>query len=93
MYHRAFDATAESKSRIFDENQAVVEGEFVGTHIGEFAGIPATHHKVRVPLCVVYDLDAGMIKRGRVYIELPCSCGSSARRQGRRPSPDRARSS
>ncbi len=71
MYHRAFDATAESKSRIFDENQAVVEGEFVGTHIGEFAGIPATHHKVRVPLCVVYDLDAGMIKRGRVYIELP----------------------
>mgnify|MGYP003401677375 CR=1 FL=1 len=35
------------------------------------AGIPATGRKVRVPLCVVYDLEAGRIKRGRVYLEMP----------------------
>lgn len=71
MYRQAFDATAEIRSRICTEDQAVVEGEFVGTHIGEFAGIPATGRRVRVPLCVVYDLEDGWIKRGRVYIEMP----------------------
>ena len=71
MYHQAFEAHAEERSRIFSENQAVVEGDFVGTHVGEFAGIPATGRQVRVPLCVVYDLEAGLIKRARVYIEVP----------------------
>jgi steroid delta-isomerase-like uncharacterized protein len=71
MYHQAFDARAEERSRIFGDNQAVVEGDFVGTHIGEFAGVPATGRQVRVPLCVVYDLEEGVIKRARVYIEMP----------------------
>jgi predicted ester cyclase len=71
MYRVAFDARAEVRSRIVTEDQAVVEGEFVGTHIGEFAGIPATGRQVRVPLCVVYDLEDAMIKRARVYIEMP----------------------
>jgi steroid delta-isomerase-like uncharacterized protein len=71
MYHQAFDATAEVRTRIFADDQAVVEGDFIGTHTGEFAGIPATGREVRVPLCVVYDLEAGRIKRGRVYLEMP----------------------
>lgn len=71
MYRQAFDATAEIKSRIFGDSQAVLEAEFVGKHIGEFAGIPATGRPVRVPFCVVYDLEAGKITRGRVYMELP----------------------
>lgn len=71
IYHQAFDATAEVRSRIYSESQAVVEGEFVGTHTGEFAGIPATGRQVRVPLCVVYDLESGEVKRARVYLELP----------------------
>jgi steroid delta-isomerase-like uncharacterized protein len=71
FYHIAFDATAETKNTIFADQQAVVEGDFVGKHIGEFAGIPATHKDVRVPLCVVYDLENDKIKRGRVYFEMP----------------------
>ena len=71
MYHVAFDARAEERSRIFAENQAVIEGDFVGKHIGEFAGMPATGRQVRVPLCVVYDLEEGVIKRARVYMEMP----------------------
>ena len=59
------------RSRIFAENQAVIEGDFVGKHIGEFAGMPATGRQVRVPLCVVYDLEDGVIKRARVYMEMP----------------------
>jgi steroid delta-isomerase-like uncharacterized protein len=71
MYRQAFDATAEIRSRICGEIQAVLEAEFVGKHIGEFAGIPASGRSVRVPLCVVYDLEAGKIKRARVYLEMP----------------------
>ena len=71
VYHEAFDATAETRNRIYTENQAVLEADFVGTHIGTFAGIPATRRKVRVPLCVVYDLEQGKISRGRVYMQVP----------------------
>ena len=71
FYNTAFDATAETENTIFADGKAVVEGDFVGKHIGEFAGIPATNKDVRVPLCVVYDLEDDLIKRGRVYFEMP----------------------
>ncbi|OGU70165.1 MAG: hypothetical protein A2V93_03790 [Ignavibacteria bacterium RBG_16_34_14] len=71
MYHTAFDATAEIKNIIYSEGKAVLEADFVGRHIGEFAGIPATNKDVRVPLCVVYDLENNQIKRARVYFEMP----------------------
>lgn len=71
MYHQAFEADAEVRNLIFADGQAVLEADFVGTHIGEFFGIPATNKRVRVPLCVVYDLVNDRITRGRVYIEMP----------------------
>lgn len=71
VYHVAFDAHAETRNIICDGDRAVLEGLFVGRHVGEFAGIPATGREVRVPLCVVYDLHDGLIHRGRVYMELP----------------------
>lgn len=71
MYHIAFNAKAETKNLIYAEGKAVLEGDFVGTHIGEFAEIPATNKEVRVPICVVYDLENNQIKRARVYLEMP----------------------
>ena len=71
FYHVAFDASAKTKNTIFADGKAVVEGDFVGKHIGEFAGIEATNKDVRVPMCVVYDLENDQIKRGRVYFEMP----------------------
>jgi predicted ester cyclase len=71
VYHVAFDARAETRNMVFADGQAVLEADFVGRHIGEFAGIPATNKSVRVPLCVVYDLENDLIKRGRVYFEVP----------------------
>ena len=71
IYHIAFDAKAELKNSLFDEGRAVFEGDFVGKHIGEFAGIPATNKNVRVPLCVVYDLENEKIKTARIYFEMP----------------------
>jgi predicted ester cyclase len=71
FYHVAFDATAETKNTMFDDGKALVEADVVGKHIGEFAGIPATGKDIRVPLCVVYDLEYDQIKRARIYFELP----------------------
>ena len=71
IYHVAFDARAETTNTLFADGQAVFEADFVGTHIGEFAGVPATGKSVRVPLCVVYDLAHDRITRGRVYFEVP----------------------
>jgi steroid delta-isomerase-like uncharacterized protein len=71
FYHIAFEATANTRTVLFGENNAMIEGEFVGKHINEFAGIPATGKNVSVPICVVYDLENDQIKRGRVYFEMP----------------------
>jgi steroid delta-isomerase-like uncharacterized protein len=71
FYHIAFNATAITKVMLFGEKNAMLEADFVGKHIGEFAGIPATGKDVRVPLCVVYDLENDKIKHGRVYFEMP----------------------
>jgi steroid delta-isomerase-like uncharacterized protein len=71
FYHVAFDARAETTSQIVSNGQAVIEAQVVGTHIGEFAGIPATGKEFRVPLCVVYDVENDQISRARIYFEIP----------------------
>ena len=71
FYHIAFDASAETKNFLVTDGKAVLEADFIGKHIAEFAGIPATGKAVNVPLCVVYDLENDQIKRGRVYFEIP----------------------
>ena len=71
FYHIAFEATAPTKNFFVADGKAVLEADFIGKHIGEFAGIPATGKNVNVPLCVVYDLENDQIKRGRVYFEMP----------------------
>ena len=71
IYHVAFDARFELRNLIVDGGIGAAEADFVGEHIGEFAGIPPTNKHVRVPLGVVYELENDEIKRGRVYFEMP----------------------
>lgn len=69
IYHMAFDAHAEITNTIVTNNKAVLEANFVGKHIGEFAGMQPTGKSVKVPLCVTYDLDEnGLVKVARVYM-------------------------
>lgn len=70
-YHVAFDASAEVTNLFAEDGKGVLEAWFTGKHIGDFAGVPATNNSVRVPLCVVYDLENDKIKRGRVYMAVP----------------------
>jgi predicted ester cyclase len=71
IYHVAFDARAEPTNLVIDDGIGVVEADFVGAHIGEFAGITATNKSVRVPLCLVYEVENDKIKRARIYFETP----------------------
>lgn len=68
FYHQAFEARPEVHSTAIDDGHAVAEGEFIGRHIGDFAGIPATGREVRVPICVAYDVEGDTITRARIYL-------------------------
>jgi predicted ester cyclase len=68
FYHIAFDAKANIRNTIVTEDKALMEAEFVGRHIGEFANIQPTNKEVNVPLCVTYDLENGLIKEARIYM-------------------------
>ena len=71
FYRRAFDAHAETRHLVVGEGIAVLEADFIGRHIGEFAGVPPTGRDVTVPLAVVYDIRDDQIVEGRIYFETP----------------------
>jgi predicted ester cyclase len=70
MHEVAFDARPEPKNVLVDDGKAALEADFVGVHVGEFAGIAATQNTVRVPYSVIYDLDGDRIKALRIYMPL-----------------------
>ncbi|HNH27222.1 MAG TPA: ester cyclase [Anaerolineales bacterium] len=71
FYRIAFEADAKTRTLVFGETSAIWEGVIVGKHIGEYASVPATGKNVRVPICVVYDVEDKRVKRARVYFEVP----------------------
>jgi steroid delta-isomerase-like uncharacterized protein len=70
LHEVAFDAVPEVANVLVDDHGAAAEAMFVGTHVGEFAGIPATGRAVRVPYSVFYDVDAGRITALRIYMSM-----------------------
>src|SRR3954452_23706569 len=71
FYHHAFNATADLTNMVIEGNRAMTEWDFVGTHTGEFAGVPATGKQVRVPLAIAYDLENNKIRSARIYFQIP----------------------
>jgi predicted ester cyclase len=70
VHEGAFDARMELKNLLADDGKAAIEADFVGTHGGEFAGIPPTGRAVRVPYSVVYDLRGDQISALRIYFPM-----------------------
>ena len=66
----AFEASPELKNMIVGDTQAVGESDFVGKHVGEFGGIAATGREVRVPYCMVYELEGEKIRALRGYMPM-----------------------
>jgi steroid delta-isomerase-like uncharacterized protein len=67
MHEQTFDAHPELTHLVVGEGTAAAEVVFVGTHTGDFAGIPATGKQVAVPYAVFYDLADGKITTLRIY--------------------------
>ena len=70
MHTQAFDAHPKVKTVVIGDGQAALEADFVGTHTGEFLGMPATGKSVQVPYCVVYDLRGDKLAALRAYIPM-----------------------
>jgi steroid delta-isomerase-like uncharacterized protein len=68
VYHVAFRARAEEVRTTVGDGAAVLEAVVVGTHTGEFAGVPATGREVRVPLVVSYRIADGLVQEAWVYL-------------------------
>lgn len=68
VYHVAFEAQSEEVQTVVGDGAAVLEAVVVGTHVGEFAGVPATGREVRIPLVVSYRVADGQIQEANVYL-------------------------
>jgi steroid delta-isomerase-like uncharacterized protein len=67
VHEQAFSSAIEVKSLVCGGDQAMIEAEFIGTHIGDFEGVPANLRPVRVPYTAAYTLADGRITSLRMY--------------------------
>ena len=70
LHTQVFDARPKVKTLVAGDGHAALEADFVGTHIGEFLGMPASGKSVNVPYCVVYDLRDDKIAELRIYMPM-----------------------
>ena len=70
LHSQWFDASPEIKNVTVADGVAALEAVFVGTHIGEFAGVAPTGAAVRLPYSVVYDVSDGKIDALRAYFPI-----------------------
>jgi steroid delta-isomerase-like uncharacterized protein len=75
LHGGVFDARLEVRTLVAAEGTGLLEADFVGTHIGEFAGVPATGASVRLPYAVVYDIADGEITAVRAYLSFTALVG------------------
>ena len=68
LHTQALDAHPEVKNLVVGDDGALLEADLVGTHTGDFAGIPATGASLRVPYAVAYDLTPEGITALPAYI-------------------------
>jgi len=67
LHELTFEAAPELSTIVYGEGIASAEVVFVGTQVGDFAGVPATGGEVRVPYTVVWELDQAKITDLRLY--------------------------
>jgi hypothetical protein len=68
LHTTIFDAHPEVRATGTADGYAFIEADFVGTHIGEFAGVAPTGAQVRVSYSVGYDVTEAGITALRVYL-------------------------
>jgi steroid delta-isomerase-like uncharacterized protein len=70
LHSQLFDGSPELVDATFGDGVAGLEAVFVGTHIAEFAGVPATRTEVRLPYSMFYELSDDKITTLRAYFPI-----------------------
>ncbi len=70
LHEVAFDAHPTLVNLVVEDGKAMIEAEFRGTHIAEFAGQAASDKEVSLPYSVGYDVDGDKITALRAYMSL-----------------------
>ena len=69
-YEEAFSgASATYRNWIASEDCVVLEFTFQGVNTGSLWGRPPTGKRVEVPMCAIYDVQDGTIRRLRLYYD------------------------
>lgn len=69
--HTAFPDFCFEPTRVSPTTDAVVvEGRFVGTHLGPWRGLPATGRKVDFEMCLIFEFDGESMTNEKVYFDL-----------------------
>jgi steroid delta-isomerase-like uncharacterized protein len=74
MFHLLYDeafpgAAAEYRNWVGNDDCVVLEFTFRGVNMGSFSGRPPTGKSVEIPMCVIYDVKDGTIRRARLYFD------------------------
>ena len=76
IHAQMFDSEVRVRRTICEAEHAAAELQFVGTHTGEFAGVPASGRPVDVPYTAAYDFAPdGLITGIRVYLPMQILMG------------------
>ena len=70
VHQVAFKTAIQIKGAAYGDGYAMLEAEFIGTHIAEFEGIAPTNRHVRVPYSAAYDVVGNQITALRLYFPL-----------------------
>jgi len=70
IHEIAFSSAIKVTTVVCGEGEAMLEAEFVGTHIGEFEGVKPALKSVRVPYSVAYSLANGKVTALRLYFPM-----------------------
>jgi steroid delta-isomerase-like uncharacterized protein len=69
--HTAFPDFVFEPTRVSPTTDAVVvEGRFVGTHLGPWRGLPASGRKVNFQMCLIFEFDGETMINEKVYFDL-----------------------
>jgi len=69
--HTAFPDFVFEPTRVSPTTGAVVvEGRFVGTHLGPWRGLPPTGRKVDFQMCLIFEFDGDSMTNEKVYFDL-----------------------
>jgi predicted ester cyclase len=70
MHTEAFRANPQLVNLVTGDGSAMVEAVFDATHVGEFAGVPATGRHLRLPYTMAYDVSPDAITALRAYLPM-----------------------